>query len=193
MQSTSTKIPVDATEIGFDLQAGDWVAPYGKGSVGDFIFVVNRTIKSSREYRATLQLSFNNKGDGLIPQPDANSHGSELLLPRIAPENGYEPARTWNRGRAPSVSRPDLFEETANVAAYFFRVRTVLDEKGKVKSAVYGKLYEDVRLYVGTKSPKAGLGFTYYLNPTPNDRNVEFNPQKNLFTASHDLDQVTAP
>jgi hypothetical protein len=31
---------------------------------------------------------------------------------------------------------------------------------------------------------RGGLIFTYYYNPTANDRNLEFDPKKNLFPAS---------
>ncbi|MCW5550774.1 MAG: hypothetical protein KIS67_01275 [Verrucomicrobiae bacterium] len=51
---------------------------------------------------------------------------------------------------------------------YYFRANTVLDENGNVKSALYGKIYGDF------------MQFRYYLNPTPNDRNVEFVPKRNL-------------
>ena len=64
---------------------------------------------------------------------------------------------------------------------YFFRVRTVLDENGKVKSALYGKIYGDF------------MHFSYYLNPTPNDRNVEFDPKQNLLKKLTPLEAVTEP
>jgi hypothetical protein len=76
---------------------------------------------------------------------------------------------------------------------YFFRIRTVQDEKGQIQSALYGKIYQDIRLYVGTRAPKPGIGFAYYLNPNPNDRNVEFDPKRNLFTKLKTEEQVTAP
>jgi hypothetical protein len=44
----------------------------------------------------------------------------------------------------------------------------VLDENGNIKSALYGKIYGGFE------------NFQYYLNPTPNDRNVEFDPDHNL-------------
>ena len=46
---------------------------------------------------------------------------------------------------------------------------TKLDEHGNIISAQYGKIYGDF------------LSFTYYLNPTSNDRSIEFDPDKNLF------------
>jgi hypothetical protein len=188
-----TKIPEDAMAVGFDLEASDWVAPYGKGSADDLLFTVKRTIKSDRDYKATLELGFSNKGDGLLPLRGVKGLGSELLLPRTAPETGYESGRTWISERAPNASGPDTFSKPSDVEAYFFRVRTVLDEKGKVITALYGKIDGDFGLYMGTKEPRAGLGFTYYLNPTPNDRNVEFNPKRNLFTDLKGMETVRTP
>lgn len=60
-------------------------------------------------------------------------------------------------------------------------MRTVLDEKGHVKSALYGKIYGDF------------MHFRYYLNPTSNSRNVEFDPEQNLMKGAKSFEQVTAP
>jgi hypothetical protein len=64
---------------------------------------------------------------------------------------------------------------------YFFRVRTVLDENGNVKSAQYGKIYGDF------------MQFRYYFNPTPNSRNIEFDPKHNLLSGLQSFEQVSAP
>ena len=188
-----TKMPEEAWPVGFDLQAGDWVAPYGKGTVKDFIFTVKRTITSDRDYRVTLQLAFSNKSDGLLVLRDVKNDGSELLLPRNAAETGYDDERTWNYGRAPSESGRDIVSKPSDVPAYFFRIRTVQDEQGRIKSALYGKIHGDFKLYLGLKAPSAGFGFTYYLNPTPNDRNVEFDPKSNLFTGLNWEESVREP
>jgi hypothetical protein len=37
------------------------------------------------------------------------------------------------------------------------------------------------------------MQFCYYLNPTPNDRNVEFDPKQNLLGGLQSFEQVTAP
>lgn len=63
---------------------------------------------------------------------------------------------------------------------YFFRVRTVLNKDGSVKSALYGKINGQISIQ-GAGRDTASLAFLYYLNPTPNDRNLEFDMQKNLF------------
>jgi hypothetical protein len=35
--------------------------------------------------------------------------------------------------------------------------------------------------------------FTYYLNPTPNDRNMEFDPKQNLFKDLKPMEEVKDP
>ena len=64
---------------------------------------------------------------------------------------------------------------------YLFRVRTVVDDKGNIVSAHYGKIYGDF------------MEFKYYLNPTPNDRNVEFDPKQNLLKNLKSDEGVSAP
>ena len=59
---------------------------------------------------------------------------------------------------------------------YVFRVRTSLTPSGEIESAYYGKLNNAFDWYYGGKEPdKLGLLFSYFLNPTPNDRNLEYN------------------
>jgi hypothetical protein len=62
---------------------------------------------------------------------------------------------------------------------YFMRVRTVRDKDGRVVSALYGKIHGDFRWFIGTRAPKSGLAFTYYLNPD-GTRNIEYDPKRNL-------------
>jgi hypothetical protein len=37
------------------------------------------------------------------------------------------------------------------------------------------------------------VSFTYYLNPTPNDRNLEFDGKNNLFKDPESLEEVYNP
>ncbi len=91
-----------------------------------------------------------------------------------APTTDYEPKLI--RATSDHPGQTLVFDYDSN-RAYFFRVRTVLDEKGRVKSALYGKIYGDFN------------SFYYYLNPTPNDTNIEFDPNQNLLPNQ----RVTAP
>jgi hypothetical protein len=166
---------LDRQPLGFDLVECDWVAPQGKGKIADFVFTSKRNIVDPKQWDGGLTLTFSNKGDGIQDILAPVEYGSELRLPHQAPENKYQ--SEWSlKTSAVKYAEPRAGQN------YFFRVRTVLDEKGNVKSALYGKIHGDISYYIGVKAPEAGLGFTYYLNPTPNDRNVEFDVKRNLFT-----------
>jgi hypothetical protein len=179
-----TKVPIEGQPIGFDLKAGDWVGPFGEGQETHFLFTVHRSIFSDREYEGTVKLTFPNPGDGIIPLPPAPDTGSQLLLPPVAPDAGYAPELVWHHSTT---------EKPGPVLGYFFRVHTVLDEQGNVQSALYGKMHGDVQFYPGTKVPKAGMSFLYYLNPEPNSRNVEFDPKRNLMKKLGPSEHVRDP
>ena len=165
------KFPILDEPIGFDLMVGDWVTPYGEGFHTDMLFKAHREIQNDREFTADLTVTFPNNGDGVVVAPKEAVDGSEFKTSRTATTNGYEPELDLHYSNANS---PD------SVFGYFIRVRTVLNPDGSVNSALYGKITGNFRFYAGTIAPTSGMGFTYYLNPTPNDRNVEFNPKKNL-------------
>ncbi len=169
-------IPVTGTPCGYDLEVADWVAPYGKGKVTDYIVTVtNLQYRSDNDSEISATVTFPNDGDGIqeiqLPKEFANS---VFKWPRLAPEAGYLPQlethRLWlnvERGHTQSI-------DTANEnQAYFVRVRTV-KQGGKIVSALYGKILGGIG--VGPNGGKNGgvIGFTYYLNPTSLDRNLEF-------------------
>ena len=100
-------------------------------------------------------------------------------MPHEAPLSGYQTNWVSHAGQRPDTGYfgPLGSDDTIN---YFYRVRTVLDENGKIKETYYGKVHRNFRVRSSLREdPK--IIFTYYLNPTPNDRNIEFDPDKNLF------------
>jgi hypothetical protein len=150
-----------------------------RGEAGDIVFSHVRVQKSPLDYEYTLKLTFSNRGDG-IQEFDVplEQRGSALRSPHEAPEQGYQPKLTRvNVSHPPETARMD-YDPKRN---YFMRVRTALDEHGNVKSALYGKIYGDF------------MQFSYYLNPTPNDRNVEFDPKQNLLHGLRGAQVVDAP
>jgi hypothetical protein len=150
-KSVNLGVPVFNKPVGFDLEAGDWVAPNGKGATTDFLFTVTNS---------TIIVSFPNAGDGIQGLTrDWNLGVSFLLSSHDAPADGYQPQ--YEQTHMPNPDR-----------IYYFRVRTVLDSQGNILSTHYGKIYGDF------------MQFSYYLNPTPNDRNVEFDPKHNLLGSS---------
>lgn len=189
------ELPVRGTPVGFDLEKGEWVAPWGGGVNADLVFAVKEivpreNVRDAFEYR--LELTFSNEGDGIQAYPiNLELHeGSELRMPRHAPERGYAPRLEKQLGR-PARGEP-LYPAQDEKQNYFFRVRTVLDEKGEVKSALYGKIMGDIGCDV-INSRAGYLQFTYYLNPTPLDRNMEFDPKRNLAGNVPSFLRVTQP
>lgn len=163
--------------VGFDLMVSDWVAPYGKGKRADFVFdykTIVPLVDETRAFECTLTLTFSNPGDG-IQSRLAPTKRRLLELPRQAPEEGYGSKWTKRFGR-PAVGA-DLLPFEHEDQNFFFRVRTVLDPSGKVVSAYYGKIHGDI-IFDAIRH----LRFTYYLNSTANDRNLEFDPKRNLLT-----------
>ena len=62
-----TSVPEINKPIGYDLEIGDWVAPFGKGKTSDFLFTLERKFTSvTQDFSATLTLAFQDGGDGII-------------------------------------------------------------------------------------------------------------------------------
>ena len=183
------EMPVADAPAGFDLVESDWVAPHGQGKVADLVFSLNRRFESWKDYYAEVKLTFSNEGDGIQTIPELGQSTSELKLPRLAPEQGYLPEFGTSIGRTPSTLGRD---DAKAGRSYFFRVRTVRDEKGEIISALYGKIDGDIRVDA-INSKTALLLFDYYLNPQSGSRNMEFDPKRNLFTELKSTEQVTNP
>jgi len=160
------RLPKRDKPVGYDLEAGDWVEPLGKGHTADFIFVGKLDQRGEQDFDWVLNVSFSNPGDGLQRfEPDSASGGSELRSPYEAPLDGYIAALKLIRSRRAHLRDQTTFKPDGG---YLFRVRTELDAQGRVVKAWYGKIYGDF------------FDMVYYLNPD-GTRNVEFDPKRNLF------------
>jgi hypothetical protein len=168
--------PILNQPVGYDLMVGDWVGPYGKGVNTDMIFQADDYRKSGTDYKHNITISFPKKGDGIqiCTIPDSEK-GSGLRSPHEAPLDSYQPE--LNKERSAHPGQPARNDDDPN-QIYLFRVRTRIDDGGNIVSAHYGKIYGDF------------MQFTYYLNPTPNDRNIEFDPKQNLLSGEP---KVTVP
>ncbi|HRK14113.1 MAG TPA: Ig-like domain-containing protein [Prosthecobacter sp.] len=190
-RKVATEIPAVDQVIGFDLMIGDWVIPHGKGLRGDLLCKVVRRFVNWKDHDVALEITFPNEKDGLAPiiEKTPPTRGSELRLPRTAPEDGYRNKLATAIRRQPGGPSNEDAKTEMN---YFFRVRTVLDEKGDIKSALYGKMHGDIRLDP-INSKTSFIIFDSYLNPTPNDRNVEWDRSRNLATGLSDEQRPSAP
>jgi hypothetical protein len=175
--------PVFNEPAGFDLTIGDWVAPLGRGQSADVIFTGSLDQKAKDDFDYKLTISFPNPGDGIqvfsAPAYYLHSVGSKLRSDEYAPLVGYETQVVRTLSRHPGLGTTEGMNNPER--NYYFRVRTKLDTSGNIVSTHYGKIYGDF------------MQFSYYLNPTPNDRGLEFNLKDNLITNLNDREGVNAP
>ena len=159
-------------KIGFDLEKGDWVAPYGKGIIPDLVFLGELNKIDSKNFDYKLTVSFSNPGDGIFPFEAPYQYGSTLKSSQQAPVSEYKTEWIQTRSRKTGEYETGNSDDKRN---YYFRVRSKSDENGNIVQATYGKIYGDF------------LDFIYYFNPDFT-RNIEFDPKKNLFTLGKPTD-----
>ncbi len=86
-------VPEYKTELGFDLDKGDWVAPYGSGIQTDMVVYAednNPDDVFNRDFRLTV--TFPNEKDGIIDAGVSDPmFGSRLRSDYEVPLSGYEP------------------------------------------------------------------------------------------------------
>ena len=181
---------INSNEVTYDLLQGDWAAPYGQGKVADLIFKMCRKLKGfsadhNQLFEAIFTVTFTNPSDGIQPIFADPKTAGGLRLPRMAPADGYITNFVKKRTSEDYSQDGKLIRGDQN---YFFRVRTKQNDDGKIISALYGKIHGEIKWdFMGC------LQLTYYLNPTPNDRNLEFDPKKNLFQKLESVEQINAP
>lgn len=188
---STIEIPVIDTQVGFDLMAFDWVTPYGKGTIDDLFFKLERHVVDYTNFSATLIISMPGKYNGIQLYNESRQDGSEFHLPRIAPENEYQSElvlKEWRNQKDSEVKRNfNFISEDMN---YIFRVRSEYNDH-KLVRAMYGKIYGPID-FTAVHSKTAEIYFKYYLNPDYT-RNLEFDPKRNLFGNLPDLQRVTEP
>lgn len=185
--------------IGFDAEAIDAVAPWGKGKVADFTFrfeteqlgwtesaetlaSLRRSAEGARmderewaetygRFRGTLHLSFPRPGDGLRETPSFWPY-CLLKMPAQAPDEGYERERAVLFDTLPSAMPAQDF------TGYYLRLRTQLDDSGKPTSAHYAKIHGPISVAAGR------VTFRFYYNPRASDRRLALAPGRNLLRPS---------
>lgn len=182
-------IPTFDKPWGYDLQRGDWVAPYGEGLVSDFIFNFHGRFVNFKNRDESLTISFSNEADGIQEFTNDTVQQSQLRLPHNASSDGYK--TNWHHDKlmnADGVRKNQGLRKGYNL---IFRVRTVLDEKGNIIKANYGKIHAGIE-FGYSKGNEAMVIFTYYFNPD-GTRNLEFDPKQNLFRNLGKFEQVSEP
>ena len=184
---------------GFDLKMGESMPPLGIGKFADIEFILSGTrtdlgVDNKEHVDFKVEIRCPNPDDGFVDFEIEDSlefsKGSALQSGHESPAGGYVNGiirRYANNEDGGMTAAYDIKNEIRNNCAYF-RVRTQRNEKGEIVSAHYGKMYGPIEIrpalrqyghYDGTG--QGGFYIQYmYFNPTPNDRNVEFDPKRNL-------------
>lgn len=169
-----------------DLLKGEWLPPIGNGKHPDVVFTrfprehlgigTNFNGRTATAYRDSMEVRFTGVGNGLVQVTSPETAG---LMIRNAPQSGYRQSYLCWKGRTNDLKYAEHFNKKRNFA---FRIRTRLDTDGRVLSAYYGKIYGDIdfKKLFGNSVAIAAPSFQYYLNPTPNDHNLEWDMKNNL-------------
>ena len=181
---TADIFPKGEDTLRYDLLMGDWLAPVGTGRVADVTFTrhpredlgegVNGADVRGPSYRDSMTVRFPGEGNGLV---ESNPPPNLRLRIRTAPEDGYRPEYLCWKGRDKTLEHVGSYDENR---CFCFRIRTRRDDRGRIVEAYYGKIYGDILMYTGYNFIVCGVKFLYYLNPTPLDRNLEWDRKTNL-------------
>lgn len=151
---------------------------YGKMDRSDYDEAINTV---SGKWDGKFSVTFPSPQEGIVDAKKDYCHYSELTLPHEAYEDGYsESLHAVTNNYSPM--RRDVWP------AYFVRCRVKLDEQSRIVSANYAKLTTDIAFDL-----RGRIDFTYVFNPTPNDRNLEFDTGKNKFTDLKFEERVVKP
>jgi hypothetical protein len=158
-------VPELGKSYGFDLVKSDWIAPFGKGETADFLIRIDteRTVMS-KEY-----LEKN-------PESAADSIHSALSLTFSNPDDGIQ--AYYEQPRDGSIYRLPRFAPESGYETNLFREYRIGAGAGRNDEM----LREDLN-YLFRVRTNGLVMFHYFLNPTPNDRNLEHDPKRNLFQA----------
>lgn len=181
--------------ISYDFVLGDWLPPQGTGTVADVVFtryakedtgvhtnVVDKGWSFAVEtYRYPLRVAFPGEGNGVVETPPLPGSGLRI---REAPQEGYKRFVMSYWGKRGDGGNFSTWKGPGE-GYYCFRIRSGFDAQGNLTGGLYGKVYSGFQFGGAmTKErsfiPIANLAFTYYLNKTPLDRNLEYDPKRNL-------------
>ena len=196
----SDAIAANGESFAYDLVKGDFMPPFGDGNIADIAFSClspeyigegkNSRGKEAPRYKNAVVVTFQGDAENGIlesPAPDAQAY----CWIRSAPEGGYHREVSFSEATSSDLQRREGLDSKK---CYCFRIRTERDEGGKIKSSIYGKLYGDpIFILEGNdrwKQKIGGISFLYYLNPTPNDRNLEWDRKNNFCDKPGNLEKI---
>jgi hypothetical protein len=177
--------------VGYDMLLAEWMPPHGKGEIEDVRFHVLRAADAYDRTQPAVVLTvlFTGEKNGVCGIDDLTiSYQSWLKLPYSAPREGY----SEKEFRFEKLLGEHEFKTMTNTGTTncFFRVRSKTDKDGNFIEGLYGKIHGPVGVEGGKHIP---ICMIYYVNPTPNDLNMEFDPKRNLVPKKEAKNAVVRP
>jgi hypothetical protein len=181
--------------VGFDFFERDLVEPYGRGKIVDVI--LTREPAAEKDGGSYLMMRFANPADG-IAGPFVNSMNSKFISGYEAPPNGYSSEYRFANGDRYNYLLENAKASNAEVPSpggeqwFAMRIRSQVDQGGELSSAYFAKIIGTPN--ITTKFPHPHTcnlnEVCYYINPTPNSRNLEWDTKTNLFEG---VDRLNVP
>ncbi len=195
-----TKIPIINEWVGYDFEYNDWVKPHGNGLVADIEICLSEEKLTDVDEIEELKIRFPYPLAGAyVMKKDLNCDFKSVYH---ADQNAtYQQEITWYNAykmvdeinphawtkeeRYFKVSRMINSNLISKDDYLIFRTRTKVDENGNLIEARYGKVYGPIEF---SFNPQGDIPFFrqyvnimyYYLNPTVNDTNLEYDSKHNL-------------
>jgi len=192
VESKVLHMPLDKP-VGFDFCVGDLTGPLGKGAVADITLQIISTTHPSSSTRSAdrLQIVANTEAGGTIKlKQDIDSQMKSVYR---APTNGFMQVATFFRNRDYTGSGL-MYDMAMDEGDYIvFRVRVEKDDSGSIVKSKYGKLYKLKFGDRGKDGQNAYVLLSYYLNPTDNDTNLEWDGTDLNSGRKYDIDKILAP
>ena len=180
----------------FDMLMGDWLPPYGHGERPDLEIASEiRITGKERRYRHSTRsmgdVVFYDLVQTVCPADAADclseSHPSPSsgIMIRTGDDSGVGGRAVRLIGKRKRIERTGNWEceytkDYDPDRCYTFRIRTRRDGDGNLVEAYYGKVYGDFMFSGDLERGVTEIRFLYYLNPTPLDRNLEWDMRNNL-------------
>ena len=164
------RVPVVGKWIGFDLKKRDWISPLGSGEVSDIEINVDwdgLPPFTSKKCKYDFRILGAHNG-GYFNSKILESSCQEAFRPKEGAAFDTKEF-SWIYRDGNLDNRNSSIWRTAEL---IMRNRTILDDKGNVKSANYASIRE-LSVSPGTRGRGALIEFRYVFNPTPNDTNLE--------------------
>lgn len=167
----------NGTTAGFDCEIGDFTPPHGSGKTTDFTITLTGSGVDMKKTKHSLHMASLDPAGGFRV---AKLHQQSAFKSDYqAPEQGYSTNvfAELEYDSVHGINGSSVFQGNEYLA---FKSRIKRDADGNIVSANHGKIYNEIEFMRGL-GEYVGVGFLYYFNPTPNDRNLEFDGKNNLF------------